>query len=364
MRPREVLRSLHRWAGGMLGLLLALLGLSGTLLLWKPWWIAAPGARPGLTATAAQADQMAALAEALDARSLVLPSEHFGLATVRLTDEAGAYLSADGTIVARWDSRWDRPELWLFDLHHELLGGETGHRLVGLLGLAGMAFLVTGLILWWPLRRRFAPRLLPRRATRAAVLVHHRDLGALAAPVLAVLFLTGAMLALRPLASALLAPLSARSAVEAWLRTPQPVHPPPPGAHVPRARAALAQARLLFPDAKPRVLVWPGEPGGLLVVRMRQPGEWHANGRTTLWFEAGNDQPVQVRDALRAPRAARWHNALWPLHAGLVGGLPWRLAISSAGLALAMLGLLAMASFWGSGARNGRPGCTTGARLQ
>ena len=35
----RVVDLLHRWAGGTIGVVLALLGLSGTILLWKDSWI-------------------------------------------------------------------------------------------------------------------------------------------------------------------------------------------------------------------------------------------------------------------------------------------------------------------------------------
>jgi uncharacterized iron-regulated membrane protein len=339
---RTLLDVAHRWSGAVLGLLLAALGLSGTLLLWKAWWIGLPGARPGAAPDPAQTLALVQSADSLGARHLVLPSADFGLARIGLGGEAGAYLAPNGRVIARWTSSVERPELWLFDLHHELLLGEAGHTAVGFLGFAGLAFVVTGLLLWWPHRRRFEARALPRRLSRPAILRHHRDLGILAAPILVLLFLTGALLALRPVADVLLAPLSPRAEVEAWQSPPPPILASGPIDWP----ATLAAARAAFPEAAPRVLVWPARPGDPLVIRLRQPAEWHANGRTTLWFAPGSRDPVQVRDALAAPRAIAWFNAAWPLHAGLVGGLAYRLLLTAAGLALTLLGLLAAISFW------------------
>lgn len=36
---------LHRWTGGVIGVVLALLGLTGCLLVWKTAWIMVPGRR-------------------------------------------------------------------------------------------------------------------------------------------------------------------------------------------------------------------------------------------------------------------------------------------------------------------------------
>ena len=39
----KLLDTLHRWTGGLIGLVLALLGLSGTILLYEHLWIGLPG---------------------------------------------------------------------------------------------------------------------------------------------------------------------------------------------------------------------------------------------------------------------------------------------------------------------------------
>ncbi|HKN41804.1 MAG TPA: PepSY domain-containing protein, partial [Sphingomicrobium sp.] len=48
----KYLSCLHRWSGGLIGLLLAVLGLSGTILLWEGSWISVPGAHDPLAENA------------------------------------------------------------------------------------------------------------------------------------------------------------------------------------------------------------------------------------------------------------------------------------------------------------------------
>jgi uncharacterized iron-regulated membrane protein len=91
---------------------------------------------------------------------------------------------------------------------------------------------------------------------------------------------------------------------------------------------------------------------------MRQPAEWHANGRTTLWFAPGMTNPVQMRDALAAPTAVAASNLLWPVHAGKIGGLAWKMLLTAAGLALTLLGTLALGSFWSAGRSRNSPAPT------
>ena len=79
---------------------------------------------------------------------------------------------------------------------------------------------------------------------------------------------------------------------------------------------------------------------------MKQPAEWLPNGRTMVYFAADSGRLVEARDALALPAQARGFNMLYPLHAAKVGGLAYRLVMTCSGLALAMLGSLAVWSFW------------------
>jgi uncharacterized iron-regulated membrane protein len=87
--------------------------------------------------------------------------------------------------------------VWLFDFHHHLFNGDAGEIVAGIGGLAGLGFVITGLILWWPTRRMFHIRLWPRMMKRAAIVHHHRDLGALMAPLLILSLTTGAAMNLK-----------------------------------------------------------------------------------------------------------------------------------------------------------------------
>ena len=341
---RRVLVLAHRWLGGLVGLGLAVLGLTGAALLWKPWW--AGVAQVSRAPTAAEIEAILASASKLGAGHVTLPSAEFGVAQAGFGKGAGgAYLAHDGTLLTRWHSVWERPETFLFDLHHHLLMGGTGEVISGWLGLAAIIFCVTGVILWWPTRRTFCLRPLPPRMTRPAVILHHRDIGAVLALPILLAGLTGALMVLKPLGSAVLAPLSPAAEVTAWAAKP----PLPPVAIAPDWPAILAASRARFPDGELRMIIWPKTPGEVVTIRMRRPAEWHPNGRTTLTL-AGDGTVLAARDAPAAPLAVRANNALYPLHsarlAGSVMALPLRLVMTLAGLGLALLGSLAVVTFW------------------
>lgn len=337
---------LHRWTGAIIGLVLAVMGLSGAVLAHKDLWVGAPGARD------AQLQDTAGLATAVERimadpatrpRSILFATESFGLDRLTFGKDAGAYALQDGTIVARWASKWERPEIWLFDLHHHLLSGDTGETVLGVAALIGLGFVITGLILWWPLRRSFEFRAWPKNGSRFAILRHHRDWGALLAPVLALVLATGAIMVFRPLTNVVFGPGTERE-IKAALAAPKA--PKAELAADPDWRGMLQAARRLYPEAEVRSLALPREGNGLIAVRLRQPGEWLPNGRTMVWFAADTGRLVEARDAQSLPTRVRAYGAVYPLHAGKVGGLAYRLIVTVTGVGLTLFGTLTVWTFW------------------
>lgn len=349
----RVLDFLHRWTGALIGLLLTLLGLTGTLLLHKDVWLrwTLPHAADAQVQDSAALAQTAARHFAYSSErpsSILFASDGFGLHRLYYEGDRGAYADQTGELVTHWSSAWERPELWLFDLHHYLLMGETGGVIGGILGLIGLGFVATGAILWWRTRRTFAFRLLPKRLSRPAIVRHHRDLGIVAAPLLLLSVLTGSMMALRPVADMLLSPFSAPAEMRAATAPPEVR-----GGALGEIdwRRLIDRVRMLYPEAEIRMIILPAEPGGLIMLRARQPEEWLPNGRTLFWFDPADGRLVDHRDALAMPEGSRLFNLLYPVHAAKVGGLTYRLVMTASGLALTLLGLLAVVSFWSRRAR-------------
>ncbi|WP_419825674.1 PepSY-associated TM helix domain-containing protein [Sphingomonas sp.] len=257
---------------------------------------------------------------------------------------AGAYADQTGTAVANWSEPWQRPELWLLDLRRHLLSGGAGEVVVGCAGLAGLLFVATGTMLWWRTRRTFSPRLLPRRLSRPAIVRHHRDVRILVAPILALSFLTGAMMALKPVERITLSRLRSNVGLEQLRATPGGVFPLL-SPHLAWDRM-LATARDAFPSAIVRVIALPSKPGEPLVIRVRPPGDWLTNGRASLGFDPAGGSSVRIVGPAQSSRAASLATLEHPIHAGEIGRPVWRLLLTLSGLALTMLGSLAVASFW------------------
>ena len=342
----KALDLLHRWLGGLIGLVLAVLGFSGALLVHKDAWVLLPHASDAQvqeTAVIAATVERIMADEVARPEMMTFAGPGFGLNRLRFADGSGAYTDQAGNLVTRWSSQWERPELWLFDLHHHLFAGDTGETVIGIAAVAGLFFVVSGIILWTRTRKTFEFRLLPKRLSRPAVLRHHRDLGVVAAPLLILALLTGAILVFRPMSALILGP-AAPMRIDESLKAPPYPHVPLAATH--DWRAIIEAARAQFPDAEIRSLSLPRQGSGLITLRMKRPEEWLPNGRTTLWFAADDDRLVKARDGSRLPSVVKIYNMLYPLHAAKVGGLGYRLVMTFSGLALGLLGALTAWSFW------------------
>lgn len=344
----SVLRLLHRWAGGFVGLFLALLGLSGALLVHEDLFLRATVPHAGDPQVQDTATLVAAVEKVFAAqdapRSIILARETMGLHRLNFGEAGGGYAAQSGELVTRWTSKWERPEIWLFDFHHHLLMGDAGELAAGIMGLIGLVFVVTGVILWWPARRLFAFRLWPANYSRNAVVRQHRDLGVVMSPILFVSLLTGVMMTLPAVEDVILAPFSPPAVAAAASKPPQ-VKGGPIAKQVDWP-SILGQVRAKYPDGELRVVALPAKPGGLISIRVRQPAEWLPNGRTMFWFDPADGRLVATRDALAMPLALRIANAEFPIHAAKVGGLAYQLVMTASGLSLAVLGGLAAWTFW------------------
>ena len=332
----KTLSFLHRWAGGILGLLLALLGLSGAALVWEGEWVSLPGSDDPVIERVADLAEVSEKAIAAGATRITFASEEIGLHHAAYSGGGGAYFGQDASLADAWSSMWERPEFWLFDFHHHLFAGETGESITGVAGIAGLLFVITGSILWWRSRRAFELRLWPRRFQPGPIVRHHRDLGIMVAPLLLISMLTGLGMLYQDTARALLGGTEA---------------PAPPKVEEPALaeRAAitpmLVRAKAEYPDAWIRRLTIPSKPGAAYSVRLRQPEEWTPNGRTTLYFDASG-RLLRADDPLKGTKGDSIIETFYPIHSGKVGGTAWKLLLTVSGVGLGVLGLFAVYSFW------------------
>ena len=209
---------------------------------------------------------------------------------------------------------------WLLDLHSQLQAGLFGQRVVGVLGLILILSLTSGIILWWPNRSlwRFAFTITWDQGLNRFLLDLHRWLGLLGFPILFVLALTGFFLIFEgPLQS-----LLGTTGMAHGEKGPAIKSSGQGSTHRPVSLdEAILLARGPFPKSEVRLLTTPEGPEGTYRITFKQRGE--VNDRhpmTAVWVDQYSGQIREVRNALRFSDSETFLTALWPIHTGEIWG--------------------------------------------
>ena len=209
---------------------------------------------------------------------------------------------------------------WLVDLHSQLQAGLMGQRVVGGLGFILILSLTSGIILWWPNRSlwRSAFAIRTNQGLNRFLLDLHRWLGLLGFPILFVLAFTGFLLVFEgPLESIL-----GITGMAHGEKGPAIKSSGQGSTHRPVSLdEAILLARGPFPKSEVRLLTTPEGPEGSYRITFKQRGE--VNDRhpmTAVWVDQYSGQIREVRNALRFSEAETFLTALWPLHTGEIWG--------------------------------------------
>ena len=328
-------RLVHAWAGLVLSVLLVILGLSGTLLVFKNDYLRAtiPDARISVDY---ETHKIGAAIENIEAQFrdagisyVSLAHDDMALHRIVFKDGSAAYADQSGAVLKTWE-RNGSLEDWIFHLHHYLFLGQTGKNIAGIAGFAALVMVITGLIIVVPFLHNFSWRVWPKSLKRRALLAQHRDLGVIFAVPIVVIAFTGASMVFSKPVNAFLSVVTAS--------TPVPFErPTATSGNVDWVRA-LAGARAAFPDAQMRLVSWPRSENAPVSIRLRQPNEWHQNGRTYVYIDPASSDVLATRDANKLSRGERAFNILYPLHSIAVGGRLYDVVGALTGVVMSLLG--------------------------
>lgn len=340
---RRGLSRLHLWAGFSAGLIFALLGISGAVLVfhnpllrWQYPQLA--GHAPIVRAEVLHEITRSVHAQQL--RALDLPRTSLPVWQGHYSDGSRAYFAPDDgrLLLVRYPSK--DLLMFLHDFHVTLLAGKPGREALGIIGWTCLLLLLTGLYLWWPkpggllesLRCYTQP---PQRRWHS----WHQSIGALSLPMLLLLALTGTSFAYPNLFRAGLTTLFGGTAL------PKPEESAANSAR-PDWQAILEHTGRLLPDARIHRISLPREDKDEVVIRLQAKGEWHPNGRSQVVLSRDGKTPRLVVDARKQRLGHRIHMSFYPLHIGAVGGLPMQLVTALTGLAAAFLLLTGLMRWW------------------
>lgn len=327
MRPfRLVCSKVHLYVGLALSAVLIAISLTGSALVFRPeidgllnpelLRVEPTGERASLGTVVAS---VRAVAPESPPRLVRLPRTPEAPVEVWLSDDRHVYVDPYSGAVLGVRGGREGAMNTLFALHAELLGGETGERVVGAVGLLTLLLAATGVVLWWPAvptvrRLRKGLAVVWRRGPWRLNYDLHRAGGFYTALFLVLVAATGAALVFYAETGALL---------NAATGSAEP--PPPPtveggGALDPAVLDdALPTARRALPDGEPTFVTLPQSDGAPLVVRLRTPTEWHPNGRSYVYLSPTSGRVLRTDDARTAPLGARLLYTAYPLHVGAFG---------------------------------------------
>lgn len=313
---------LHRWVGLSIGLPLAFVALLGSVLIvakpvdrWMhPTWFEAGGgpAAPHLLEDTRQRLASSWPGAHLTFRPPRQPGETLHV-LVRGTWNGTVYIDpATGRERGRRGEHEGFFNL-VFELHSALLLEDTGKAVLAAMALAYLLLLSTGLVLWWPSRLGLGLRVQLDRGALRAVFDLHRVGGAVLGGLVAVVMLTGAYMAWRPLSMAVSAIAGA-----------SPVVPPP----VPRHEGALREpldrmvqtATALWPGSEAGYVQWTGSDTRPVRVRVRRDEDPHPNGLSSVWLHPVTGDVLAVHAVEALDPGARAYSVIYPLHTGQLGG--------------------------------------------
>ena len=335
--------TIHLWLGLTLGALWAVQGLTGAGLVFhreiERW---TNPERLGGTDPMADADALIAAAAAAgggDVKRLGVADARGDLVVAAVNSPGGerdVFLDAATARVV--DSRIAEPSVpgngatarFFYDLHENLLAGETGHLFIGASGLVLLSSLLLGLWIGWPRMWRGVANWRAWRSRPQQLYGWHRLVGLAAGAALLVITPAGlAMVYSKQLRAALPGLVAFESAYK-----PAPLGP----GHSPdwiAAQPALDAARARFPDASFVRLTLPSAKSPVYTIRLRQPGEVRVwSGVTSVTVDARNGTILDVYDPLTAPLANRILDAAFSVHSGEIARLAGRMLVLLAGLSL------------------------------
>lgn len=349
-------RLAHLYLGLSAGLILAANGLAGTALAFRQEL--ARAFYPGI-ATVEPRPQHAAVQAGLEAAQAYLPDAplRYFRQPQTPTDPlevvfAGPAAQADiHLLVDPYSGQVIGPHPMpllqtLFDWHVHLLAGDAGKTVIGILGLLLIVSCISGIVLWWPRRRR--PRQLVtvtlNRGWRRAFYELHGATGFILSAALLLTAITGSGMVFRQQVDKA---ASLLDAAPFMLAAPAlPPDTPLRGKPALPADRFLTAAQAVFPDGRITYVTPPARPAQPWTVRLKRPAELHQNGRTYVWLDPADAAVLKVLDGPAMPAANRWlDHALYPLHTGVAFAFPGRLLVAFLGLTPALF-LLTGAALW------------------
>lgn len=209
----------------------------------------------------------------------------------------------------------------LFMLHTQLLSGETGKTIIGTAAFFFLAIGISGIILWWRGRTKIVRGLKInfRSGWKRTNFDIHNTVGFFAFFFLSISAVSGIYLI-----------FNAPFEKTVNRLTGIPDRPPAPTSKASNNTTSLTldnifdRSEQVWPEAETTWLYPPANSNAAYMVRKKFPSENHPNGKSFIYFDQYTGEVLRTENATESPVPTKIVNDLYPLHIGRMGGTATR----------------------------------------
>lgn len=239
--------------------------------------------------------------------------------------------------------RPDKPEFldYVHQLHIRLSWqrqGDPGKKIMSWVGVTMFLMLLSGLFLWWPLKRVTVKR---GAGGRRFWFDLHNVVGIFSLVFLLALSITGIMLGFERTTNPILYKLTGTKPSQ----MPKTAPPPAPGAKPIPVDRALEVARTALQGATPFLVIMPGAKGAYRIA-LRYPEDRTPGGRSRVMVDQYTGQVLFSEGSRTAPAGTRLAIASRAIHTGDVFGIPSKIVMSLASLLLVLQASSGLVMWW------------------
>ncbi|MEQ1635165.1 MAG: PepSY-associated TM helix domain-containing protein [Methylococcales bacterium] len=241
------------------------------------------------------------------------------------------------------DKYWGRPLMsFIMQLHWCLLLGETGGIIVGILAALSIISVLTGLIVWWPLGGKFKQALTFKRHAGAVRFNFdlHKTVGFYTSIVLLPVLFSGIYMNLPERVNVLLklfSPITRANAYDGI--DDERYHSSPQANKLPIGySAAVAAVEQRYPAGQMVMVNAPVDASGVYIIQKREVKQnSRFVGHQTLVVDQYSGDIIHVYNAGMGNKGDLLLDWQWPLHSGQAFGWAGRILVLLAGLACPLL---------------------------
>ncbi|PPD32951.1 MAG: hypothetical protein CTY19_09900 [Methylomonas sp.] len=224
---------------------------------------------------------------------------------------------------------------WIYDLHYTLLLAHTGKIIMSIVGGLLLLSLLSGVYLWWPRPGKWSGALTikPKSSRQRFIYDLHKVSGVYGLVVMLVLTFSGIFLEIPEYANPIIGFFSPLE------EPPKPQSLPPLATKsIISIDQAVSIAQTVFPEAELRWIETPHDAQGSFRINLLQAGEVSRRfPKTNVWIDQYSGDILKVHNPIEFSAGDTFVHWLHPLHSGEAFDMPGRLLVLLTGLSCPLL---------------------------